>query len=75
MKVGDIVFKRQWYKEGIYCRYGGKPKEVPLGTEGVIIYIYDDVNRIDVDFSNGHSWTLDRSELMLKNSDIEFVAR
>jgi len=66
--TGDKVFKCKPYSESQYCAHGGNEIKVPIGTDGVIIDMKDQLNA-HVSFSNGVEWLLHISELsLIKNN-------
>ena len=66
-KVGDRVVKARAWSERKYCKFGGEPSQVPIGTEGEIIATSED-NSFYIKFENHEHWNVDASEIDLVKS-------
>ncbi len=61
-RQGDQVIKARRYSEDVYCKFGGGPTGVPLGTMGKIERM-DGRSEAIVKFRNGHRWWVSTKEL------------
>lgn len=65
LSTGMRVVKVREYKPGVYCKYGGEERHVPLGTCGKVLYYEEQILRVNVQFDNGIQWSVDASELKI----------
>ena len=70
-KTGDLIRKARWFNKEKYCRYGGTPNDVPIGTTGKITKLH--TYTANVTFDNGKRWTVALSEIDKANSNISHL--